>query len=642
MGQSDTSSSAIPPELLHDHNPHHASSTNPWVLSLGALGVVYGDIGTSPLYALRECFTGAHGIPLTQESIFGVLSLVFWVLMIVISFKYMLFVLRADNRGEGGILALTALACPKKLHEAHPIILGLGIFGAALLYGDGILTPAVTVLSAVEGLAIATPVFEHWLVPLSVVILFGLFYFQKHGTARIGAVFGPIMMLWFAVIGALGIYGIAQRPEVLSALNPVYALDFFFHHKMEAYFVMGALFLVVTGGEALYADMGHFGKSPIRRAWFIVVLPGLLLNYFGQGALLLQNPAAAENPFYLLAPGWMLYPLVALAVAASVIASQALISGVFSLTRQAIQLGLWPRMQINHTSSEEIGQIYLPQMNWALLAGCVWLVLTFKSSSNLAAAYGISVSATMVITSILLYFVARKIWNWSALGVLLLTAFFLVVDLVFLSANAVKIADGGYVPLIIGASIFLLMSTWRKGRMILGQRLRASTVNLEEFLKSLKTKELVKVDGSAVYMVGDPMVTPLALIHNVKHNKVIHERVVILSVINKEIAYVDETQRMQMATIEEGVYRVVCKYGFTETPDVMVVLENLRKQGIPIRVEETTFFLGRETLLATHNPGMAIWREHLFAFMSRNAQRATAFFNLPPNQVIEVGIQVEL
>ena len=642
MGQSDTASPAIPPELLHDHSPHHASSSNLWVLALGALGVVYGDIGTSPLYALRECFTGAHGIPLNENSIFGVLSLVFWVLMIVISFKYMLFVLRADNRGEGGILALTALACPKKLHDAHPIILGLGIFGAALLYGDGILTPAVTVLSAVEGLAIATPVFEQWLVPLAVVILIGLFYFQKHGTARIGAVFGPIMMLWFIVIGALGIYGIVQRPEVLMALNPAYAIDFFVHHKMEAYFVMGSLFLVVTGGEALYADMGHFGKSPIRRAWFIVVLPGLILNYFGQGALLLQNPAAAENPFYMLAPGWMLYPLVALAVAASVIASQALISGVFSLTRQAIQLGLWPRMQINHTSSEEIGQIYLPQMNWALLIGCVWLVLTFKSSSNLAAAYGISVSATMVITSVLLYFVARKIWNWNILGIAVLTAFFLVVDLVFLSANAVKIGQGGYVPLIIGGAIFLLMSTWRKGRMILGQRLRASTVNLEEFLKGLKTKELVKVNGTAVYMVGDPMVTPLALIHNVKHNKVIHERVVILSVINKEIAYVDDAQRMLTTTIEEGVYRVICKYGFTETPDVMVILENLRKQGIPVHVEETTFFLGRETLLATHNPGMAIWREHIFAFMSRNAQRATAFFNLPPNQVIEVGIQVEL
>lgn len=611
-------------------------------LSLAALGVVYGDIGTSPLYALRECFHGPHAIALTESSVLGVLSLVFWVLIFVISIKYMAFVLRADNRGEGGILALTALACPKSLKQSTWGLLGLGIFGAALLYGDGVLTPAMSVLSAIEGLNLATPVFQPYILPIAVAILVFIFAMQKHGTARIGLVFGPIMLTWFVVIGVLGIMGIWQDPTVLRALNPLYGIDFFLHHKMEAYFVMGSLFLVVTGGEALYADMGHFGKTPIRWAWFVVVLPGLLLNYFGQGALLLHNPAAASNPFYLLAPSWALIPLICLATMAAVIASQALISGVFSLTRQAIQLGLCPRLQIIHTSSREIGQIYLPYVNWALLFGTLYIVLTFQSSSNLAAAYGISVSMTMVITTLLLYVVARRQWRQNFALAALLAVFFVAIDFVFLSANLVKIGQGGYVPLILAAGVHIMMVTWRKGRQILADRLRVSIMPLGDFLQSVKTNPPVRVPGAAIFMVGDPDTTPPALLHNVKHNKVLHEKIVILTVVTRELPTVPHVERVKMEKIDDGFYRVIAHYGFTDTPDVMEIVQRLHETGMKTRSEDLTFFLGRETLIATDRPGMAIWREHLFSFMSRNAQRATAFFNIPPDQVIEVGIQVEL
>ena len=611
-------------------------------LSVAALGVVYGDIGTSPLYALRECFHGPHAIELTETTVLGVLSLVFWVLILVISIKYMAFVLRADNRGEGGILALTALAIPKALRNSSFGLLGLGIFGAALLYGDGVITPAISVLSAVEGLTLATPVFEPYVLPLTLVILIGLFWFQKHGTARIGAIFGPIMIIWFAVISVLGIMGIMNDPSVLRALNPVYAVDFFSHHKMEAYFVMGSLFLVVTGGEALYADMGHFGRTPIRWAWFVVVLPALLLNYFGQGALLLHDASAAENPFYRLAPQWALIPLVVLATAAAVIASQALISGVFSLTRQAIQLGLCPRLQIVHTSSREIGQIYLPYVNWLLLIGTLWLVISFKTSSNLAAAYGISVSLSMVITTVLLAVVARRVWKTNLILVWVLMIIFMVIDLVFLSANMIKIMQGGYVPLIIGAVLYTCMTTWRRGRQILAERLRAATIRLDDYLKQLHEQNIVRVKGMAIYMVGDPETTPPAMLHNTKHNKVLHERVVILTVITKDFPTVDVVDRVKIEKVEDGFFRVIAKYGFMDIPDVMEIVDRLHEVGMKTQVSDMTFFLGRETLIATDTPGMAIWREHLFAFMSRNAQRATAFFNIPANQVIEVGMQVEL
>lgn len=620
----------------------HGSKGGLWPLAVAALGVVYGDIGTSPLYALRECFHGPHGIAVTETSVLGVLSLLFWVLIIVISIKYMVFVLSADNRGEGGILALTALAVPKRTASKQVLLLSVGIFGAALLYGDGVITPAISVLSAVEGLKLATPLFEPYVTPITVGILCGLFGLQRHGTGKIGQVFGPVILLWFLVLGVLGVHGIVQTPQVLLALNPFYGWDFFVHHKMEAYYVLGALFLVVTGGEALYADMGHFGKQPIRWAWFTVVLPGLVLNYFGQGALLLREPAAAANPFYLLAPSWFLYPLVALATAATVIASQALISGVFSLTRQAIQLGFSPRLQIIHTSSREIGQIYLPQVNWALLIGTIWLVLTFRSSSNLAAAYGISVSLTMIITTVLMFVVSRRLWKWStgiAIGVGL---FFVAIDFAFFSANVIKIEQGGYVPLLIGLAMYTLMVTWRRGRQILAERLRKQTIQLPEFLRQIRTSRLAHVPGTAVFMVGDKATTPPAMVHNVKHNKVLHDLVVILTLVTKEFPTVPEPERLELEKVDDGIYRAIARYGFMDSPDVMDVIQRLKSGGLPIDLGLTTFFLGRETLIASDRPGMALWREHLFSFMSRNAQRATAFFNIPADQVIEVGIQVEI
>ena len=609
---------------------------------MGALGVVYGDIGTSPLYALRECFHGPHAIVPSEVSVLGVLSLVFWVLILVISIKYMMVVLRADNRGEGGILALTALAIPKAVRQHSFALLGLGIFGAALLYGDGVITPAISVLSAVEGLKLATPLVEPYIIPATLVILIGLFVVQKHGTARIGAIFGPIMIIWFLVIAALGVSGIMKDPSVLRALNPTYAFAFFVHHKLEAYFVMGSLFLVVTGGEALYADMGHFGKSPIRWAWFLVVLPALLLNYFGQGALLLHDPSVSENPFFHLAPEWAVIPLVVLSTIAAVIASQALISGVFSLTRQAIQLGLCPRLKIVHTSSKEIGQIFLPAVNWTMLIGCLWLVITFQSSSNLAAAYGISVSMTMVITTILLYVVARRVWRLNMAIALLLTAIFLIIDLVFFSANMIKIFQGGYVPLVIGIVLYTCMCTWRRGRQILAERLRESTIRLDEWLKHMEERHLTRVPGLAIFMVGDPETTPPAMLHNTRHNKVLHEKVVILTVVTKDIPSVAAVDRVKIEKIESSFYRVIAKYGFMDIPDVMEIVDRLHEVGMKAQLKDMTFFLGRETLIATSRPGMAIWREHLFSFMSRNAQRATAFFNIPANQVIEVGIVVEL
>lgn len=611
-------------------------------LMLTTLGIVYGDIGTSPLYALRECFNGVRGLEVTEGTIMGLLSLVFWSLILVISGKYMMFVLRADNRGEGGILALTALASPHRVVNSPFLLFGLGIVGASLLYGDGIIMPAVTVLSAIEGLSIATLVSEKFVIVLTIGILMILFGSQKYGSAKIGAFFGPVMLLWFSTIAVLGIGGIFHNPRVLFAVSPHYAIDFFVHHKLEAYFAMGALFLVVTGAESVYADMGHFGKRPIRRVWFSLVLPALLLNYFGQGALLLEDPKASVNPFFHLAPSWGLIPLVVLATAASVIASQALISGVFSLTRQAIQLGLCPRLNIVHTSAREIGQIYLPQVNWALFLGTVFLVISFRSSSNLAAAYGISVSLTMVVTTVLIYVVMRRLWGWTRFVAIVTVGFLLLVDLVFVSANLVKIEHGGYVPLLIGAVMYTLMSTWRRGRQILADRLRASVIPLADFLRQMRASKLAQVPGVAIFMVGDPNTTPPALVHNVKHNKVMHELIIILTVITKEIPTVKPEDRLQFEKIEDRVYQTIVNYGFTDSPDMMEVVGRMKALGLDVDVSQITFFLGRETLIASDRPGMAIWREHLFAFMVRNAQRATAFFNIPVDQVVEVGIQVEL
>ncbi len=625
------------------NSPSHTTKQPLTMLALTALGIVYGDIGTSPLYALRECFYGPHAMEVTPDRVLGVLSLILWALILTVSIKYMLFILRADNRGEGGILALTALACPARLRDRKWILFGFGVFGAALMYGDGVITPAISVLSAVEGIKVAAPGLESFIIPITVGILVVLFLQQRHGTGKIGAVFGPIILLWFVTLGILGVRGIFMNASVLASFNPMYAVQFFIDHGREAFFVIGSVFLVVTGGEALYADMGHFGKTPIRWAWFTVVLPGLVLNYLGQGALLLTTPAAAENPFYLLAPTWALYPLIALAAAAAVIASQALISGVFSLTKQAIQLGLCPRLEIIHTSSREIGQIYMPHVNYALLIGCVWLVLTFKSSSNLAAAYGISVSATMVITTGLAFLVARRRWGWGLPAAAAVFGFFLIVDIAFFSANALKIAQGGWVPIVIGLVMALLMATWRKGRQILAVRMRASTPPLREFLNSVRENPAIThVKGVAVFMVGDPEMTPPAMVHNVKHNKVTHEKILILTVLTEEIPYVSESKRLKIEKICDGVLKVEAHFGFVETPDVMALMERIQETGLKFEIPEITFFVGRETLIASEVPGMAIWREHIFAFMSRNSYRATQYFNIPANQVIEVGMQVEL
>lgn len=614
-------------------------------LTLAALGVVFGDIGTSPLYAVREAFHGPYAMAPTPENILGILSLVLWSLILVISVKYLLFVMRADNKGEGGVLALTALAAlPKTATPTfwNRAVLYLGLFGSALLFGDGVITPAISVLSAVEGLKIATPLFEPLVIVITIAILAGLFLAQYQGTELIGKVFGPVIFLWFGVLGTLGVHGIVQYPTVLMALSPQFAFEYFLSNGLNGISVLGAVFLVVTGGEALYADMGHLGRKPIQRAWFFVALPGLVLNYFGQGALLLMRPEASENPFYLLAPSWALYPLVTIATMATVIASQALISGVFSLTRQAVQLGYAPRVRIVHTSSHEIGQIYIPQINWILFVLTCWCVFSFKSSSALASAYGIAVSSTMVITTLLTCRVASRRWNWHWTSVAGVLALFLSIDLVFFSANVPKIAEGGWFPLILGAVIFTLMTTWSSGRKILMQRLREKSLPLTDFLKKADSQNLAQVQGTAIFMTGDPEGTPLALIHNVKHNKCLHEKNALLTVTSCEEAHVDKSERIDIKTVRKDFYRVIAKYGFMETPDIHDILRICKEKGVVLNLIDITFFVGRETLLASDHPGMAIWREHLFSFMSKNAERATAYFNIPNDQVIEVGIQVKI
>lgn len=622
------------------------------MLSLGALGVVFGDIGTSPLYALRECFGGEYGLAPTPENVIGILSLIFWTLIVVICVKYMVFVMRADNKGEGGILSLMALAVRsqsnKDLTHRRWFMTILGLFGAALLYGDGIITPAVSVLSAMEGLALVAPKFESFVIPLTIFVMNALFLMQKYGTGRIGVIFGPILLLWFASLAALGIYGMAENTHIFEALLPHHAVEFFIRNGWHGFIVLGSVFLVVTGGEALYADMGHFGKRPIRLAWFTVALPALTLNYFGQGALLLNNPEAISNPFYLLAPKWALLPMVILATMATVIASQALISGVFSITRQAIQLGFCPRISIVHTSSQEIGQIYVPAVNWALFAGVIWLVLTFKTSSNLAAAYGIAVTGTMVITTILAYEVARQKWHWSLLKASSIFGSFLIMDLAFFGANIRKITHGGWVPLIIGAVIYILMTTWQKGRQVLFRRLKERSMPIEEFCLKILREPPLRAPGTAIYMTGDPWGVPVPLLHNLKHNKVLHQRVAILTIQTREVPFVNKKDRISIQEVMPNMYRILVYYGFMEIPKMKHILEACRQKDINFNVNDTTFVLGRETIIAEKGPnkpdeqGMSHWRERLFAVMSKNAQRPTAFFRIPPNQVIEVGIQVEI
>ena len=611
-------------------------------LVLGALGVVYGDIGTSPLYALRECFNGAHKVPLTNENLLGVLSLVVWSLVLIVCLKYLSVVMRASNQGEGGILSLLALAIGKQVNQARGPLVFLGVFGAALLYGDGMLTPAVTVLSAVEGLKVATHQFEPWVLHISVVIIIGLFSFQRIGTSAVGRIFGPVMLVWFSTLAALGIYGISKYPAVLKALNPFIGIHFLFTGGTTSFLVLGAVFLAVTGAEALYADMGHFGLKPIRKAWFMAVFPGLVLNYFGQGALLMVNPEAAVNPFYYLAPQWALYPLVALSTAAAVIASQALISGAFSLTMQGIQLGYIPRMNILHTSSTERGQIYIPAVNWALMTACIALVLGFKTSENLAAAYGIAVSLTMMVTTLLLSVVGRRLWNWSVAHIVIMALCFGLLELAFFMSNAVKFAQGGWVPILIAALTYMIMSTWKRGRMLVYEKLSRDALPLDLFLEDVRMNPPLRVKGTAVFLCGNVAGTPQALLHNLKHNKILHERTVLLHISTEEVAHVPSSRRLTVKPLSEGFYQVTGRYGFMEEPNVEQILAHCAQHDLAFKPMETTFFLGRETILSAKGSPMSFWRERLFAFMSRNAQQATSFFRLPANRVVELGMQVEI
>ncbi|MGE5236736.1 MAG: potassium transporter Kup [Acidobacteriota bacterium] len=613
-------------------------------LSLTALGVVYGDIGTSPLYALRECFLGEHPEPVTHANVLGILSLIFWALVIVVTLKYHVYVLKMDNKGEGGILALMSLLRPRRdpARGWRLAMVMLGIFGAALLYGDGMITPAISVLSAVEGLEVATPFFVPYVVPITAVILFLLFLVQRRGTASIGAVFGPIMVVWFGTIGFLGLVSVVHTPSVLAAVNPLHAVHFFVHYGVRGYLVLGAVLLVATGGEALYADLGHFGEKPIQIDWFSFVAPSLMLNYFGQGALLLREPSAVQNPFYRLAPAWGLYPLVILATVATVIASQAVISGAFSLTRQAVQLGYFPRMDIVHTSAVEIGQIYIPGVNWVLMLSTIALVFGFQRSTNMAAAYGVAVTSTMVITTFLAYQVARERFHWKVITALGVTAVFLTADLAFFGANIVKVPHGGWFPLLVAGIVFVLMTTWLRGRKILSERMMEGMLSMDLFLQDVGEHPPQRVPGTAVFLSGTLHRTPPALLHNLKHNKVLHRRVVLLTVVTEEQPRVGKDERIEVKELGEGFFRVVLRYGFMETSDVPKALKRIKFKGLEFPPAETTYFLGKETILATSRPGMAIWRERLFALMSRNARAATAFFNLPPNRVVELGSQVEI
>jgi KUP system potassium uptake protein len=625
---------------MAQHTPPNSGISHLSGLALGALGVVYGDIGTSPLYALRECFLGSHSVEPTRLNVLGVMSLIFWSLIIVISIKYLVFVMRADNRGEGGILALMALIRTDR--KRGWVLIALGLFGAALLYGDGMITPAISVLSAVEGLEVATTFFNPYIIPITIAILVGLFIIQSRGTEGIGKLFGPVMMIWFATLAVLGLRWIIREPAVLAAVNPAYAVRFFAHNGVQGFLVLGSVFLVVTGGEALYADMGHFGRRPIRIAWFTLVLPSLMLNYFGQCALLLHAPKDVQHPFYSMAPSWALYPLVVLATVATVIASQAVISGAFSLTRQAVQLGYSPRFEIVQTSDEAIGQIYIPAVNWVLMIATIGLVLGFRESTNLAAAYGIAVTTTMVITTVLAFVVEREVWGWSTLAAGALTASFLVLDLSYFGANVVKIPHGGWFPLVVAGLIYLLMATWKQGRKILADRLREEALPLEDFVRNIKPDSPPRVPGTAVFLTTNPAGTPTTLLHNLKHNKVLHETVVLMTVITEEVPWVSEEDRVVVESLDKGVYRLTARYGFTQDPRAQDVLDCAREDGLFLDMMKTTFFLGRETLIPSSRPGMHRWQKRLFALMSRNAQRFTDFFRIPPNRVVELGMQVSL
>lgn len=619
------------------------SRTQVMPVALAAMGVVFGDIGTSPLYTMKEVFNAHHGLAVTPDNVLGVLSLVFWALTIVVSLKYVVFIMRADNRGEGGIMALTSLALrTTRSPRLASAMAAVGLFGAALFYGDGVITPAISVLSAVEGLEVATPAFRPYVLPISLVVLTGLFLIQSKGTARVGAVFGPVMLFWFATLGVLGAINVLRHPDVLRAINPAYALAFFEANRGLGFLALGAVVLAITGGEALYADMGHFGRRPIKMAWFGFVFPALYLNYLGQGALILDNPEAVKNPFYLLVPEPLLYPMVALSTLATIIASQAVISGAFSLTKQAVQLGYSPRIHVVHTSEKEVGQIYVPNVNWMLLASVVALVLGFRSSSALASAYGIAVTLTMMIDTVLAFFVVRTLWNWGLGASLAFLLLFFSVDFAFFSANTVKIFDGGWFPLALGLAIHTLLMTWKQGRAALAERMRIDTMPLDLFIQSMFHDPPIRVPGTGVFMTTAPDGVPRALLHNLLHNKVLHARVVLVNVITDDVPYVPASERVRVEELDFGFFRVFVRYGFKDDPDIPAALGLCESQGLPFELMESSFFLGRENLIPKASSFLGLWRKRLFILMFRNAHSAADFFCIPANRVVEFGTQVEL
>ncbi|MFZ6747856.1 potassium transporter Kup [Undibacterium sp. Ren11W] len=613
-------------------------------LTVAAVGIVYGDIGTSPLYTMKEVFSKEHGLPLNEANIFGIVSLILWGLFVIVAIKYVTLILRADNRGEGGIMALTAMALESvgRTSRWHFSLFVLGLFGAALFYGDGVITPAISVLSAIEGLELATPAFTPYVVPITLFVLIALYAVQSKGSASIGKWFGPIMLIWFFLLAAMGLYNIFKLPAILGALNPWHAFHFLMEYRWLAFLALGAVVLAFTGAEALYADMGHFGRRPIRMAWFMIVFPALGLNYLGQGALLIGNPAAVSNPFYQQLGAWSVYPLVILSTIATVIASQATISGTFSMTKQAISLGFLPRMKIIHTSSNEIGQIYIPVVNWLQLVVVVGAVVGFGSSSNLASAYGIAVTGTMLVTSLLTFFVIRYGWKYNPLLCFVATGFFLVIDLAFFSANALKFFHGGWFPVVLGIIMFTVMVTWRRGRELVFDNLKKHAIPLEEFLQSLFVSAPVRVAGTAVFLRGEADGVPHALLHNLSHNKVLHERVVFLTLHNKEIPWVPFSERIKVTDLGNSCYQIDVSYGFKNEPDIPNVLALCEPHGLLFEPMETSYFISRQTIISTPGSGMARWREGLFVAMSRNARDAADYYQIPSNRVIEVGAQVEI
>lgn len=633
-------------QMHRSHSP--TSKRYRYLLALGALGVVYGDIGTSPLYALKESFHPGHHMLVLPENVLGLLSLIFWSLMIVISLKYLTFILRADNKGEGGILALTSLIIPRserfkrQLSASKNFLILLGLFGTALLVGDGMITPAISILSAVEGLSLITPVFTPYVIPLTIGILIGLFKLQKKGTGTVGKIFGPVMLTWFLTLAILGLINIIETPSVLMAINPWYIIDFFRNNSWHGFVVLGSVFLVVTGGEALYSDLGHFGRRPIMKAWFIVALPSLVLNYFGQGALLLRDSDAVSNPFFLLAPQWALSPLVMLATLATIVASQALITGVFSLTMQAVQNGFAPRVHIVHTSKNEFGQIYVKNMNRLLAFGSIALVLVFQTSSKLAAAYGLAVTTTMVITTILFYVVAVERWRWSALTAGLVCGSFLFIDLAFWGSNLLKIIDGGWFPLTVGITGFTIMTTWKTGRKILSSRLQEKIIPLSEFLEKIQDQNITRINGTAVYLNRSLTDTPYALIHTYEHFKTVHKNLIFLAVHSENIPKVDDLERTSVKDLGHNIYQVSFRYGYLEQPDIPRDLAQIKLDGIELENDKLSYMIGRESLYATEYAGMAIWREKIFSLILKNQVPASDYFQLPKDRVVEVGVQIAI